>query len=184
MDALMPLASLPIEIGGRNRMMRKMSINLIKMDPDWKDGEYLKEPRVGLTGAISSLVFMTSSPLQWQKKAPTRIQADSMLDVIENRYFTSLDANDMIYQFDASRDYNPSPHLSKIKAPLFAVNSADDQVNPPELHILEKEIKKVKQGRYILLPITEMTSGHGTHTNPGVWGDYLKVLLELSDIKH
>jgi homoserine O-acetyltransferase len=179
-DALMPLASLPVEIAGRNRMLRKMAINLIEMDPEWKSGEYTSEPKVGMTGAISSLVFMTSSPLQWQKRAPSRMKADSMLDAMENRYFNSLDANDMIYQFDASRDYNPSPHLSKITAPLFAVNSADDQVNPPELNLMETEIKKVKQGRYILLPITDKTSGHGTHTNPEVWGDYLKELLELT----
>ncbi|MDP4265095.1 MAG: alpha/beta fold hydrolase [Bacteroidota bacterium] len=183
MDALMPLASLPVEIAGRNRMLRKMAINLIEMDPEWKGGEYSAEPKVGLTGAISSLIFMVSSPLQWQKKAPTRMKADSMLAAMESRYSGSLDANDMIYQLDASRDYNPSPDLYKIKAPLFAVNSADDQVNPPELKIMEKEIRKVKQGRYILLPITDKTSGHGTHSNPEIWGSYLKKLLELTNKK-
>jgi homoserine O-acetyltransferase len=183
MDALMPLASLPVEIAGRNRMIRKMAINLIEMDPAWKEGEYKEEPKVGLTGAISSMIFMVSSPLQWQEKAPTREKADSMLQALESRYFKSLDANDMIYQFDASRDYNPAPHLDKIIAPLFAVNSADDQVNPPEQYILDREIKKVKRGRYILLPITEKTSGHGTHSNPLVWGTYLKELLELSTKK-
>jgi homoserine O-acetyltransferase/O-succinyltransferase len=181
MDALMPLASLPVEIAGRNRMLRKMAIDLIEMDPEWKGGEYGAEPRVGLTGAISSLIFMLSSPLQWQKKAPTKMKADSMLVAMENRYFGSLDANDMIYQLDASRDYNPSPNLFKIKAPVFAVNSADDQVNPPELKIMEKEIIKVKQGRYILLPITEKTNGHGTHTNAEIWGNYLKELLDLTN---
>jgi homoserine O-acetyltransferase len=181
MDALMPLASLPVEIAGRNRMMRKMAMNLIEMDPEWKGGEYTSEPKVGLTGAISSLVFMTSIPLQWQKRAPNRMKADSMLDAIEKRYFNSLDANDMIYQLDASREYNPSPHLSKIVAPLFAVNSADDQVNPPELNLMETELKKVKKGKYILLPITDKTSGHGTHTNPEVWGNYLKELLDQTN---
>jgi homoserine O-acetyltransferase/O-succinyltransferase len=181
MDALMPLASLPVAIAGRNRMMRKMAINLIEMDPEWKNGEYAAEPKLGLSGAISSLIFMTSAPLLFQKRWPTRSQADSALEFLEKRYFESLDANDMIYQFDASRNYDPSPHLSEIKAPLFAVNSADDQVNPPELGILEKEIKQVSKGRYILLPITDQTSGHGTHSNPAIWGNYLGELIRLTE---
>ncbi len=106
-----------------------------------------------------------------------------MLEDMEGRYMRSLDANDFIYQLDASRNYNPSPDLSKIKAPLFAVNSADDQINPPELKIMETEIVKVKQGRYILLPITDKTSGHGTHSHPEIWGSYLKELLELTTKK-
>jgi homoserine O-acetyltransferase/O-succinyltransferase len=183
MDALMPLASLPVEIAGRNRMSRKMIMNLIEMDPEWNGGEYKAEPKIGLTGAISNLMFMTSSPLQLQKRAPTREKADSMLQSIVGLYLNSLDANDMIYQVDASRNYNPSPHLFKIKAPLFAINSADDEINPPELQIMEKEISKVKQGRYILLPITDKTAGHGTHSIPEVWGSYLKELLELTSNK-
>ena len=115
--------------------------------------------------------------------APTRIKADSMGDVIIKRSLANTDANDFIYQYDASRFYNPSPHLSKIKAPLFAINSEDDAVNPPELRIMEKEIVKVKQGRYILLPITDKTTGHGTHTNGEIWGIYLKELLELTNKK-
>ena len=91
-----------------------------------------------------------------------------------------MDANDLIYQLEASRNYDPSPYLSKIKAPLFAINSADDEINPPELGILEKEIKKVTKGRYILLPITEKTEGHGTNSLPVVWGDYLRELLAVS----
>jgi len=181
MDALMPLASLPVAIAGRNRIQRKMAIDLIRMDPEWKNGEYTSEPKLGLTGAISSMIFMTSSPLQWQKTASTRELADGMLDNLRNRYLGLLDANDFIYQFDASRDYDPSSHLAAIKAPLFAVNSADDQVNPPELGILDREIKNVSKGRYILLPITDKTNGHGTHSNPAIWGDYLKELLLLTE---
>lgn len=181
MDALMPLASLPVEIAGRNRMMRKMAINLIEMDPAWNNGEYTTEPKVGLTGAISTLFFMGSSPLQLQRSAPTREQADAALDKMEENYRSQLDANDVIYAFDASRYYNPSPYLSKIKAPLYAINSADDEVNPPELGIMEREIKKVEKGKYILLPITDKTSGHGTHSNPKIWGDYLKELLEITE---
>ena len=183
MDALMPLASLPVAVAGRNRIQRKMAIDMIMMDPEWKGGEYATEPLVGLTGAVSSLIFMVSSPLQWQKSSPTRQQADSMLEKIRKRYTSTLDANDLIYQFDASRNYDPSSHLGMIKAPLFAINSADDQVNPPELKILDKEISKVSKGRYILLPITDKTSGHGTHSNPAIWGQYLKQLMALSEKK-
>ena len=181
MDALMPLASLPVEIGGRNRMLRKMAIDLIEMDPAWQDGDYTVQPKTGLAGAISSLIFMVSSPLQSQHAAPTRVEAEAALEKTRDRYLATLDANDVIYAYDASRYYNPSPYLSKIKAPLFAVNSADDEVNPPELGIMEQEIKKVKKGRYILLPITDQTSGHGTHSNPTIWGEYLKELLNISE---
>ena len=181
MDALMPLASIPVTIAGRNRIQRKMAIDLIKMDPEWKGGEYTQQPQLGMRGAISSMIFMTSSPLQWQKNAPTRELAETMLDNLEKRYLGSLDANDFIYQFDASRDYNPQPHLARIKAPLFAVNSADDQVNPPELGLMEKEIKNVQKGRYILLPITDQTNGHGTHSIPAIWGKYLEELLKISE---
>lgn len=181
MDALMPLASLPVEIAGRNRIQRKMAINLIEMDPEWKNGNYVSQPKQGLNGAILSLLFMVSSPLQWQKKAPTREKAESMLDELVKRYSSALDANDLIYAFDASREYNPKPYLSKIKAPLVAINSADDQVNPPELQIMENEITKLKKGKYILLPITNETSGHGTHSNPKLWGQYLKNLLDETE---
>jgi len=183
MDALMPLASLPVEIAGRNRIQRKMAINLIEMDKEWKDGEYSVQPKEGLTGAILAMMFMVSSPLQWQLRAPTREAAELMMDKMVARYLSVLDANDMIYAFDASRDYNPAPHLTKIIAPLFAINSADDQVNPPELGLMEKEITKVKNGKYILLPITDKTSGHGTHSNPTIWGKYLEELLKISEIK-
>jgi len=180
MDALLPLASMPIEIAGRNRMIRKMIIDAIKNDPEWKDGNYEEQPP-GLICAVHSLIFMVSSPLQWQKAAPTREEAEEFLANRIQRYASNLEANDMIYQFDASRFYNPSPHLHKIKAPLVAINSADDQVNPPELGIMEEEIKKVKNGRYILLPITDETSGHGTHSNPKIWGNYLEELLRISE---
>ncbi|HEY4110296.1 alpha/beta fold hydrolase [Puia sp.] len=176
-DALLPLASLPVAIAGRNRMMRKQAIRLIEMDPAWKNGEYSAEPLQGLAGASSSLFFMNSSPLQLQKKAPTREAADQLLAAMEKGYLSSLDANDLIYQLDASRDYDPSPWLSKIKATVYAINSADDQINPPELGIMEKEIKKVPKGKYILLPITEKTVGHGTNSLPAIWGEDLAQLL-------
>ena len=181
MDAMMPLASVPAEIAGRNRMMRKMAIDLIKMDPEWKDGEYTVQPKLGLAGAISSFFFMGSSPLQLQKSAPTGKEADAAIEKTKNGQLASLDANDVIYALDASRNYNPAPHLPAIKAPVFAVNSADDEINPPELGIMEREIKNVKKGRYILLPVTNQTSGHGTNSIPAIWGNYLKELMEISE---
>jgi homoserine O-acetyltransferase len=183
MDALMPLASLPVQIAGRNRMMRKMAIEDIESDPAWKNGEYTTLPETGMRGAYGPFFFMTSSPWHLQQRASTREAAEKLLDNGVTAFLRNTDANDFIYAFDASRDYDPSPWLEKIKAPLFAVNSADDEVNPPELGIMEREIKKVAKGRYILLPITDKTSGHGTHSNPTVWGDYLKELMEISGPK-
>lgn len=180
MDAIMPLASLPAAIAGRNRMMRRMAIDLIKMDPAWKNGEYTTQPEIGLAGATSSFFFMNSSPLKLQQAAATREQADSMVQKIKAGNLKSLDANDVIYALEASRDYNPAPYLSKIRAVVFAVNSADDEINPPELGIMEREIKKVAKGRYILLPITAQTSGHGTNSLPAIWNKYLKELLKIS----
>ncbi|MGB5817050.1 MAG: alpha/beta fold hydrolase [Thermoanaerobaculia bacterium] len=179
MEALMPLPSLPVEIAGRNRMMRKMIIDSIMLDPAWNGGEY-DEPPYGLTAAAHMLVMMVSSPLYWQQVAPTREEAEAYLAARLERYVGGLEANDMIYQFDSSRDYNPSPHLERIEAPLLAINSADDQVNPPELGILEREIQRVPHGRAIVLPITEETRGHGTHSLPVIWGAYLEELLEPS----
>ncbi len=182
MDALMPLASAPVEIGGRNRMLRKMVIDSIRNDPDFGGGEYTK-PLSGMFGAEFALFVMTSSPLQLLKQAPTREQADA---AFERRFNGSArdrwpDPNDMLYQYECSRDYNPQPHLEQIQAPLYAVNSADDQVNPPELGILEREIKRVKRGRYILIPISDQTRGHGTHSLPAIWGNYLAELLKESE---
>ena len=179
MDALMPLASLPVQIAGRNRMTRRMVIDSIKSDPDWNGGEYKTQPR-GVTAAIYTLIMMGSSPRQWQKQAPTRDAADKLFDSMVERDKARIDANDMLYQFDASRDYDPAPLLERIRAPLFAINSADDQVNPPELGIMEREIKRVKRGRYILIPISDKTRGHGTHSLPAIWQQDLARLLNES----
>ena len=179
MDALMPLASAPVEIGGRNRMLRKMIMDSIKRDPNWNNGEY-KGPLTNMVAANFALFMMTSSPLQLLKQAPTREKADALF---ERRFYEArpTDANDMLYHYDCSRDYNPQPDLEKIQAPLFAVNSADDQVNPPELGILEREIKRVKNGRYILIATSDETRGHGTHSLPAIWGKYLAELLKVSE---
>jgi len=180
MDALMPLASLPVEIAGRNRMMRRMIMDAIRHDPEWQGGEYETQPR-GLVSAVHTLLFMVSSPLQWRQQAPTQKQADEFFDELVQSYLERLDANDTLYQFGASQDYNPAPTLERIRAPLLAVNSADDQVNPPELGIMEREIRRVKRGRYVLIPTSDETRGHGTHSLPKVWQQHLSDLLEESE---
>src|SRR5215813_400819 len=177
MDALMPLASNPVQIGGRNRVIRKMITDSIKNDPEWKNGEYTKQPN-GLVGALYGLMLMTSAPLQWQKQFPTREASDDYLDDRLRSLMASTDANDMLYEFEASRDYDPSPTLESIKAPLLAINSADDFVNPPELGVMEREIKRVKRGRFVLIPISDQTRGHGTHSIPAIWNNYLAELLK------
>lgn len=176
MDGLMPLASTPAEIAGRNRMLRKMMVDAITSDPDWMNGNYT-EKFLGHKLAMHSLLVMTSSPYHWQKDYPTREEAEAELERRVMRYYNALDPNDMIYAFEASRDYNPSLHLEKIKAPLLSINSADDQVNPPELELTEKVIDRVKNGRFILLPITPETIGHSTHSVPAVWGKHLEEFL-------
>jgi homoserine O-acetyltransferase len=180
MDALMPLASLPVQIAGRNRMMRRMYMNSIRNDPEWNNGDYTKQPR-GLADAIHILMIMGSSPLQMQKDAPDRDSADKYLEERVERLMKEDDANDCLYQIDSSRDYNPQPKLGTIKAPLLAVNSADDQINPPELGILEREIKNVPHGRAIVIPISDATRGHGTHTWAALWKDHLVELIKESE---
>jgi homoserine O-acetyltransferase len=179
MDALMPLASLPVQIAGRNRMQRRMIIDAIRNDPEWMNGEYKSEPR-GVIAANYILMIMGSSPLQMQKQAPTRDTADKQFEDQIKALVARTDANDMLYQFESSRDYDPQPRLESIKAPLIAVNSADDEINPPELGILETQIKRVKGGRAVVLPITDQTRGHGTHTIAAVWKANLAELLEES----
>ena len=163
MDALVPLASAPVQIAGRNRVWRKMLID----DLDRGD----------VTAAIQILMIATSSPLQWQKSAPTRGDADRWLaDQMKTR-LASTDADDLRYAMDSSGDYDPWPDLEKIKAPLLAINSADDFVNPPELGILEKAVMRVPHGRYVLIPTSDKTRGHGTHTWPEVWQAELEKFL-------
>jgi homoserine O-acetyltransferase/O-succinyltransferase len=177
-DGLVPLASAPTQIAGRNRIMRKMIMDSITTDPNYKGGEYSEEPREGLVGALNLLLMMTSSPLQWHKQAPTRDAADKWYaDQIRTR-LASTDANDMLYQFNASREYDPSPTLEKITAEVLAINSADDVVNPPELGLMEKLMPRVKRGRYILIPISDRTRGHGTHSIPAIWGEDLRHFLK------
>jgi homoserine O-acetyltransferase/O-succinyltransferase len=180
MDALMPLASNPVEIAGRNRIWRRMAMDAIRDDPEWLGGEYKTQPMRALT-AEDLLLLAGSAPLFWQKQAPTRDGADKFYADRLKAAVARLDANDLLYQLDASREYNPAPKLEMIKAPLVAINSADDMINPPELQLIDREIKRVKRGRFILLPITDQTRGHGTHTLPAIWQGYLKELLAESE---
>jgi homoserine O-acetyltransferase/O-succinyltransferase len=179
MDAAMPLACLPVQIAGRNRMMRKMMMDAIRSDPTWMNGDYKQQP-AGLRTVLDIFLIMVSSPLQLQKEFPTREQADAHLEEFLKTRMASMDANDTLYAFDASRTYDPSAKLDQIKAPVMFVNSADDLINPPELGIAEQQIKKVQRGRFVLLPITDQTRGHGTHSLPAVWKPYLAELLTES----
>lgn len=175
-DGLVPLACAPTQIAGRNRMMRKIIREDIMRDPDWNGGNYTAPPR-GLKSALGMLYMMSSAPLVQHRQAPTRDAADStIMAYIESRA-KSTDANDMLYQFESSRDYDPSPHLEKVTAPVLAINSADDLVNPPELGLMERLMPRVKAGRYILIPISDRTRGHGTHSQPAIWGDSLKAFV-------
>jgi homoserine O-acetyltransferase len=180
MDALMPLACQPVQIAGRNRIWRKAVMDGIRNDPDWKNGEYTTQPRGGLEIAADLLDIAGSAPLLWQKNYPTRDAADSFYQESVKRFVASHDANDVLYAVNASRNFDPSPQLEKITVPVMFVNSADDFINPPELGIAEREIKRVKRGRFVLIPISEQTHGHGTHTWAAVWQRYLKELLETS----
>jgi homoserine O-acetyltransferase len=180
MDALMPLASLPTQISSRNRAWRRVVIDAIRHDPEWKNGEYTTQPQ-SLRTAAEMLWLVGSNPILRHKSAPTLAEADRVLDQYVANYFKTGDANDILYALEASRDYDPGPGLEKIKAPLLAINFADDIINPPELQILETEIKRVPKGRAIVVPASERTSGHGTHTQAAVWKDYLVELLEQTE---
>jgi homoserine O-acetyltransferase len=181
MDALAPFACLPVQIAGRNRMMRYMSIQAIKLDPAWMGGEYKEEPAQGLRLANTLVLVMGSSPLQMQKQAPTREAAEAYVDRLWAR--PSPDANNMIYYLNASRNYDPSPRLEQIKAPVLWINSADDYINPPELGIAEKMVKRIPNAKFILVPISDQTRGHGTHTVAAVWKDDLAEFMKNREPK-
>jgi homoserine O-acetyltransferase/O-succinyltransferase len=179
-DALMPLACLPVQIAGRNRLWRNLLIQAIRSDPQWLQGEYQSQPLGALRTAAGLLLIAGSAPIQMQLSLPTRDAADLFLEKFMQRELDDLDANDLLYQVSASRDYDPSPGLEKIKSPLTQINSADDFINPPELGIAEREIKRVNGARFVLLPASEQTHGHGTHTWAALWQQYLAQLLAAS----
>ncbi|HTT42604.1 MAG TPA: alpha/beta fold hydrolase [Steroidobacteraceae bacterium] len=180
MDALMPLASLPTQVSGRNRVWRRLIIDAIRNDPAWQEGNYSSEPPA-LRTALEMLWLMGSNPVLRQQEAPTRAEADRVIDAAVSEGLKTQDANDLLYALDASRDYDPGPGLGKIVAPLLAVNSADDLINPPELGILEREIKQVPHARAIVIPFGPDTHGHGSHTYAALWKGYLKELLSVAE---
>jgi homoserine O-acetyltransferase len=183
MDALMPLASLPTQISARNRGWRRIVIDAIRNDPAWNGGEYKTQPP-SLRTAAQVLWFMSSNPVLRQKEAPTLAKTDEVLDKFVEQIVKADDANDVLYAVEASHDYDPGPNLEKIRAPLLAINSADDLINPPELGILEREVKRVPHGRAIVLPMSERTRGHGSHTIAALWKDQLVELLKETEQSH
>jgi len=180
MDALMPLACLPVQIAGRNRLWRRMTIDGIRSDPEWKGGEYTEEPKMALRIVLDFLIIAGSAPLPMQKQLPTRDAADKYLEDYFRLRTAGLDANDFLYQVSASRNYDPSSQLAKIKAPVMWINSADDFINPPELGIAEQKVKEIPHAQFVLIPASENTHGHGTHTWADIWKQYLAELLENS----
>jgi homoserine O-acetyltransferase len=177
MDALMPLASLPTQISGRNRAWRRMVIDAIRNDPGWEGGDYKTQPS-SLRTAAEMLWFMSSNPVLRQKDAPTLAKTDEVLDKFVEQIVKTDDANDVLYALEASHDYDPGPNLEKIQVPLLAINFADDLINAPELGILEREIKRVPHGRAIVIPFSDKTRGHGSHTLAALWKDQLVDLLK------
>jgi len=180
MDALMPLASLPTQISGRNRAWRRMLIDAIRNDPAWTGGDYKTQPP-SLRTAAEMLWFMSSNPVLRQKDASTLAKTDEVLDKFVDGIVKTDDANDVLYALEASHDYDPGPNLEKIQAPLLAINSADDLINPPELGILDREIKRVPLGRAIVIPFSDKTRGHGSHTLAALWKDQLAELLKETE---
>jgi homoserine O-acetyltransferase/O-succinyltransferase len=180
MDALMPLASLPTQISGRNRAWRRTVTDAIRNDPAWNGGDYKTQPP-SLRTAAEMLWFMSSNPVLRQKEAPTLAKTDELLDKFVQQILKTDDANDVLYAVEASHDYDPGPNLEKIRAPLVAINSADDLINPPELGILEREIKRVPRGRAIVIPLSDKTRGHGSHTIAALWKDHLVGLLKETE---
>jgi homoserine O-acetyltransferase len=180
MDALMPLASVPGQISGRNRVWRRLVIDAIRNDPEWHGGRYTKQPQSARTAA-QMLWLVGSNPILRQRRSPTLAETDKEIDDYVATWLRTGDANDQLYALEASADYDPGPGLEKITAPLVAVNSADDLVNPPEIGLLEKEITRVRKGRAIMIPLSDRTAGHGTHTIAALWKQYLVDLLKTTD---
>ena len=178
MDALMPMACLPVQIAGRNRVWRKMVMDAIREDPEWKGGEYTTPPQQGVRVALDFLIIAGSAPIQMQKNLPTRDAADKYLADYFAQRAKDLDANDFLYQVNASRNYDPSPSLEKITAKVMWMNSGDDFINPPGLGIAEREAKRLKNGTFVLIPESEQTHGHGSHTWAVLWKKELQELLD------
>jgi homoserine O-acetyltransferase/O-succinyltransferase len=182
MDVAVPMASLPTEMSGRNWLMRRLIIDSIRNDPEWMNGNYTKQPRSLQFASVYYGLATSGGNQRLQKDAPTREKADQLLNQRLSAPFRG-DANDHLYQWDASRDYNASADLERIEATLLAINSADDERNPPELGLLDREIKRVKNGRVFLIPASDQTAGHGTTGQARFWKRELAELLQSAPRK-
>ena len=179
MDAALPIACLPVQIAGRNRMERRLIIDAIRNDPEWKGGDYDKQPQ-GLVTALRMVAISAGSTKQFYLEAPTQEATDRLLDRIVQQRMQNTDANDLLYAWDASLDYDPAPGLQNIRAAVTVVNFEDDARNPPELGIIEREIKRVARGKYVLVPASERTRGHASFYDVGLWKAELQELLARS----
>jgi homoserine O-acetyltransferase/O-succinyltransferase len=176
MDVLMPMASEPAAMGGRNWMMRRMVIDAIRNDPEWKGGDYREQPRAFRIAQVYFGIATSGGALAIYNASASREKADRELDRRLSQV-SAADANDVLYQMDSSREYDPSRDLEKIRARVLAINSADDERNPPELGVMEAAMKRIKSGRYVLIPISPETRGHGTVGNAKLWKKYLEESL-------
>jgi homoserine O-acetyltransferase len=179
MDALVPMASQPTEMSSRNWLMRRMLIDAIRNDPDWNGGNYTKQPRSVQAANVFFGIATNGGTLAYQSMAPSREKADKLLDDRLAAPFTA-DANDYLYQWESSRDYNAAPGLERVTAALLAINSADDERNPPETGIMERELKRVKNGRLYLIPASDQTRGHGTTGIPKFWKEQVRDFLSTA----
>jgi len=176
MDALVPMASMPTEMSSRNWMMRRLITDSIRSDPEWMNGDYTKQPRSAQFASVFYGIATNGGSQAYVRVAPTREKADALLDQRLKAPFRG-DANDILYQWDSSRDYNPAPGLERIQATLLAINSADDERNPPELGVMERELKRVKNSRLYLIPASDQTAGHGTTGQAKWWKQELAAFL-------
>jgi homoserine O-acetyltransferase len=179
-ERLAPFACNAVEIAGRNRIWRQMSIEAIKADPAWMGGNYTTQPEQGLRTVRDLNMIAGANASAWQAQYPTREQAEAYLT---EGYATASaglnEANDIIYQLDSSRDYDPAALLSRITVPVLWVNSADDFINPPELRLAEEQVKQMPRAKFVLIPASAETKGHGTHTWARFWKADLAALLEM-----
>ncbi|MBL8527059.1 MAG: alpha/beta fold hydrolase [Burkholderiales bacterium] len=179
MDIAVPMASVPTEMSGRNWMLRRLIIDSIRNDPEWMNGNYSRPLRSAQFSSVFFALATNGGNQALQKAAPTRQKADDILNQRLSAPFTA-DANDVLYQWDSSRDYNASSGLERIQAALLAINSADDERNPPELGVLDREIKRVKNGRVLLIPASDQTAGHGTVLQAKFWQIELGEMLQAA----
>ena len=179
MDAVLPVACLPAQISGRNRMERKLIVDAIRNDPQWQGGDYGKQPQ-GLVTALGMVAISAGSTKRIYEEAPTQEATNRLLDRMVEQRMKTADANDVLYAWDASRDYDPGPALARITAPVTAVNFEDDQRNPSELGILEREMARVRNGKFILVPASDRTHGHASLADAALWKEYVVELLARS----